>query len=152
MNLTEIEALDQEYIAKTYGRYPVAFTGGHGATLFGADGKEYIDFGAGIAVNTFGANDEEWKNAVKTQLDQIQHVSNYYYSAPTARLAQMLCKRTGAKRVFFGNSGAEANECALKAARKYSFEKYGEGRSRIVSLKGSFHGRTLFTLTATGQD
>ena len=152
MNFTEIEALDQEYIAKTYGRYPVAFTGGHGATLIGADGKEYIDFGAGIAVNTFGANDEAWKNAVKVQLDQIQHVSNYYYSAPTARLAQMLCKRTGAKRVFFGNSGAEANECALKAARKYSYEKYGEGRSRIISLKGSFHGRTLFTLTATGQD
>ena len=152
MNFEEIKALDQEYLAKTYGRFDVAFVGGRGATLLGTDGREYIDFGAGIAVNTFGANDEEWKGAVKAQLDQIQHVSNYYYSAPTAQLAKLLCARTGAKRVFFGNSGAEANECAFKAARKYSFMKYGEGRHKIVSLKGSFHGRTLFTLTATGQD
>ncbi len=152
MELGEIVSLDETYVAHTYKRYPIAFTGGKGATLFGADGKEYIDFGAGIAVNTFGANDEEWKNAVKAQLDKIQHVSNYYYSEPTVRLAQLLCGRTGAKKVFFGNSGAEANECAFKAARKYSYEKYGEGRNRIVSLKESFHGRTLFTLTATGQD
>ena len=152
MNFEEIRSLDAEYIAHTYGRYPVAFTGGKGATLYGADGKEYIDFGAGIAVNTFGAGDAEWIEAVTAQLKKIQHVSNYYYSEPASKLAEMLCKRTGAKKVFFSNSGGEANECALKAARKYSFLKYGKGRAKIVSLKGSFHGRTLFTLTATGQE
>ena len=99
-----------------------------------------------------GANDEKWKAAVIDQLSRIQHVSNYYYSEPQLDLAELLCFRTGAKRVFFANSGAEANECALKAARKYSFEKYGEGRKKIISLNGSFHGRTLFTLTATGQE
>ncbi len=152
MDLGTIEALDREYIASTYGRYPVAFCGGKGATLKGVDGRSYIDFGAGIAVNLFGAGDESWRAAVDAQLDRIQHVSNYYYSEPTARLAELLCKKTGAKRAFFSNSGGEANECALKTARKYSYLKYGEGRSKIVSLKGSFHGRTLFTLTATGQD
>lgn len=152
MKFEEIKKLDGEYLAETYGRYPVAFEGGKNATLSGVDGKEYIDFGSGIAVNVFGVNDEAWKNAVVEQLNKIQHVSNYYYAEPQSRLAALLCERTGAKRVFFGNSGAEANECALKAARKYSFEKYGEGRHKIVSLKNSFHGRTLFTLTATGQD
>lgn len=151
-DFSEIKQLDETYLAHTYGRYPVAFEGGEGATLYGADGREYVDFGAGIAVNIFGVNDPEWKAAVKAQLDKIQHVSNYYYSEPTARLAELLCKKTVAKRVFFGNSGAEANECAFKTARKYSFMKYGAGRSDIVSLNGSFHGRTLFTLTATGQD
>ena len=149
---SEIKQLDETYLAHTYGRYPVAFEGGEGATLYGVDGREYVDFGAGIAVNIFGVNDPEWKMAVKEQLDKVQHVSNYYYSEPTVRLAELLCKKTGARRVFFGNSGAEANECAFKAARKYSFMKYGAGRSDIVSLNGSFHGRTLFTLTATGQD
>ena len=152
MNFQQIKELDSEYLAKTYARYPVALVGGNNATLLDSEGKEYIDFGAGIAVNIFGANDEEWKAAVIEQLGKIQHVSNYYYAEPQVRLAQMLCERTGAKRVFFSNSGGEANECALKAARKYSFMKYGAGRSRIVSLKNSFHGRTLFTLTATGQD
>lgn len=152
MNFQQIKELDSEYLAKTYARYPVALVGGKNATLVDSEGKEYIDFGAGIAVNIFGANDEEWKAAVIEQLGKIQHVSNYYYAEPQIRLAQMLCERTGAKRVFFSNSGGEANECALKAARKYSFMKYGAGRSRIVSLKNSFHGRTLFTLTATGQD
>ena len=152
MDFQEIKQLDGEYLARTYARYPVALVGGKNATLVGSDGKEYIDFGAGIAVNIFGANDEEWKAAVIEQLGKIQHVSNYYYAEPQVRLARMLCERTGAKRVFFSNSGGEANECALKAARKYSYMKYGEGRSRIVSLKGSFHGRTLFTLTATGQE
>ena len=152
MNFQQIKELDSEYLAKTYARYPVALVGGKNATLLDSEGKEYIDFGAGIAVNIFGANDEEWKAAVIEQLGKIQHVSNYYYAEPQVRLAQMLCERTGAKRVFFSNSGGEANECALKAARKYSFMKYGAGRSRIVSLKNSFHGRTLFTLTATGQD
>lgn len=152
MDFQQIKELDGEYLAKTYARYPVALVGGKNATLLDSEGKEYIDFGAGIAVNIFGANDEEWKAAVIEQLGKIQHVSNYYYAEPQVRLAQMLCERTGAKRVFFSNSGGEANECALKAARKYSFMKYGAGRSRIVSLKNSFHGRTLFTLTATGQD
>ncbi len=152
MNFNEIKNLDEEYGAKTFARYPVAFAGGKNATLVDTAGKEYIDFGAGIAVNVFGANDEEWKNAVKAQLDKIQHVSNYYYSEPQAELARLLCEKSGAKRAFFANSGAEANECAFKTARKYSFEKYGETRKRIVSLKNSFHGRTLFTLTATGQD
>lgn len=152
MDFQQIKELDSEYLAKTYARYPVALVGGKNATLLDSEGKEYIDFGAGIAVNIFGANDEEWKAAVIEQLGKIQHVSNYYYAEPQVRLAQMLCERTGAKRVFFSNSGGEANECALKAARKYSFMKYGAGRSRIVSLKNSFHGRTLFTLTATGQD
>ena len=152
MDFQQIKELDSEYLAKTYARYPVALVGGKNATLLDSEGKEYIDFGAGIAVNIFGANDEEWKAAVIEQLGKIQHVSNYYYAEPQVRLAQMLCERTGAKRVFFSNSGGEANECALKAARKYSFMKYRAGRSRIVSLKNSFHGRTLFTLTATGQD
>ena len=152
MDFQQIKELDSEYLAKTYARYPVALVGGNNATLLDSEGKEYIDFGAGIAVNIFGANDEDWKAAVIEQLGKIQHVSNYYYAEPQVRLAQMLCERTGAKRVFFSNSGGEANECALKAARKYSFMKYGAGRSRIVSLKNSFHGRTLFTLTATGQD
>lgn len=139
-------------MAETFSRFPVAIERGEGATLFDTEGKRYVDFGSGIAVNIFGANDEKWKAAVIDQLSRIQHVSNYYYSEPQLDLAELLCFRTGAKRVFFANSGAEANECALKAARKYSFEKYGEGRKKIISLNGSFHGRTLFTLTATGQE
>ena len=139
-------------MAETFSRFPVAIERGEGATLFDTEGKRYVDFGSGIAVNIFGANDEQWKAAVIDQLSRIQHVSNYYYSEPQLDLAELLCFRTGAKRVFFANSGAEANECALKAARKYSFEKYGEGRKKIISLNGSFHGRTLFTLTATGQE
>ena len=139
-------------MAETFSRFPVAIERGEGATLYDSEGKAYIDFGSGIAVNIFGANDEKWKAAVCDQLSRIQHVSNYYYSEPQLELAELLCFRTGAKRVFFGNSGAEANECAMKAARKYSFDKYGEGRKKIISLNGSFHGRTLFTLTATGQE
>ena len=139
-------------MAETFSRFPAAIERGEGATLYDSEGKAYIDFGSGIAVNIFGANDEKWKAAVCDQLSRIQHVSNYYYSEPQLELAELLCFRTGAKRVFFGNSGAEANECAMKAARKYSFDKYGEGRKKIISLNGSFHGRTLFTLTATGQE
>ncbi len=152
MDFEQIKQLDELYGAETFARFPVAFESGEGATLKATDGKEYIDFGAGIAVNVFGVNDGEWKNAVIEQLNKIQHVSNYYYSEPQARLAAMLCERTGARRVFFANSGAEANECAFKAARKYSFEKYGANRYKLITLKNSFHGRTLFTLTATGQD
>ena len=152
MTLEQIRNLDDCYGAETFLRYPVAFTGGKGATLVDTEGKEYIDFGAGIAVNIFGVNDEEWREAVVSQLNRIQHASNLYYCEAQARLMELLCERTGARRVFLANSGAEANECAFKAARKYSFDKYGEGRGKIVSLKGSFHGRTLFTLTATGQE
>ena len=151
MNLEEIVNLDAEYGAKTFSRFPVAFTGGKGATLIDTEGKEYIDFGSGIAVNIFGVNDAAWKEAVISQLNKVQHVSNYYYIEPQAKLAKLLCEKSGAKRAFFANSGAEANECAFKTARKYSFDKYGRGRARIISLNDSFHGRTLFTLSATGQ-
>ena len=152
MEFSTLQQLENTYMAETFSRFPVAIERGEGATLFDTEGKRYVDFGSGIAVNIFGANDEQWKAAVIDQLSRIQHVSNYYYSEPQLDLAELLCFRTGAKRVFFANSGAEANECALKAARKYSFEKYGEGRKKIISLNGSFHGRTLFTLTATGQE
>ena len=152
MEFSTLQQLENTYMAETFSRFPVAIERGEGATLFDTEGKRFVDFGSGIAVNIFGANDEQWKAAVIDQLSRIQHVSNYYYSEPQLDLAELLCFRTGAKRVFFANSGAEANECALKAARKYSFEKYGEGRKKIISLSGSFHGRTLFTLTATGQE
>ncbi len=151
MEFSTLQQLENTYMAETFSRFPVAIERGEGATLFDTEGKRYVDFGSGIAVNIFGASDEQWKAAVIDQLSRIQHVSNYYYSEPQLDLAELLCFRTGAKRVFFANSGAEANECALKAARKYSFDKYGEGRKKIISLNGSFHGRTLFTLTATGQ-
>ena len=151
MEFSTLQQLENTYMADTFSRFPVAIERGEGATLFDTEGKRYVDFGSGIAVNIFGANDEKWKAAVIDQLSRIQHVSNYYYSEPQLDLAELLCFRTGANRVFFANSGAEANECALKAARKYSFDKYGEGRKKIISLNGSFHGRTLFTLTATGQ-
>jgi len=140
---------DLAYIANTYGRFDVALQKGSGATYTDEDGKKYIDFGSGIAVNTFGTCDAAWVAAVTAQLNQMGHVSNLYYSAPQAKLAQMLCEKTGMKKVFFGNSGAEANECALKIARKYGEAK---GRNIIVTLKSSFHGRTIATLAATGQD
>ena len=152
MSFEEIQSKDRAYIAGTYNRFPVALSRGEGALLYGEDGKKYVDFGSGIAVNIFGACDPVWREAVIAQLSKIQHASNLYYTQPQTELAQLLCERAGAKKVFFSNSGAEANECAIKAARKYSFEKYGEGRNRIVTLKNSFHGRTLATLAATGQD
>ena len=150
MTKDNIFAADGEYIAGTYARYKVAFKDGKGALLYDFDGKEYVDCATGIGVNIFGVNDEEWKNAVKAQLDSVQHVCNLYYSLPQTELAKALCQKTGAKKVFFGNSGAEANECAIKAARKYGNERYG--RNEIITLKNSFHGRTIATLTATGQD
>lgn len=150
--MNDIMTIDNEYIAHTYGRFPVSFESGKGAILKDFDGKEYIDLGSGIAVNIFGICDDEWKNAVVNQINKLQHTSNLYYTEPCAKLAELLCKKTGLKKVFYGNSGAEANECAIKAARLYSFEKYGEGRSTIVTLKNSFHGRTITTLAATGQD
>ncbi len=143
---------DKEYIAASYGRFDVLFTKGEGSLLYDENGKKYIDLGSGIAVNTFGLCDKIWQDAVNKQAATLQHVSNLYYSEPQTRLAEMLCKKTGMKKVFFSNSGAEANECAIKCARKYSFDKYGEGRNVIITLKNSFHGRTVTTLSATGQD
>ena len=147
-----IKETDNQYVANTYGRFDVALVRGNGAYLYDEEGKEYIDLGGGIAVNTFGAADSEWVAAVTRQLMTLQHTSNLYYTKPCAKLAELLCERTGMKKVFFSNSGAEANECAIKAARKYSFDKYGLGRSTIVTLRNSFHGRTVTTLSATGQD
>ncbi|MDD6603523.1 MAG: aspartate aminotransferase family protein [Eubacteriales bacterium] len=144
--------LDNQYVAHSYGRFDVCLQKGKGSTLYDEYGKEYIDFGSGIGVTAFGICDEEWKQAVTNQLNQLQHTSNLYYTQPCARLAQLLCERSGMKKVFFGNSGAEANEGAIKFARKYSYDKYGEGRSTIITMTDSFHGRTITTLAATGQD
>ena len=149
MNTSE---LDRRYLARTYNRFPMELSEGSGSLVRDTDGKTYIDLGSGIAVNIFGLNDEQWKAAVTAQLGKFQHCSNLYYAAPTATLAQMLCERTGMSRVFFSNSGAEANECAIKAARKWGAEHKGEAYYNIVTLKHSFHGRTLGTLAATGQD
>lgn len=144
--------LDNQYVAHSYGRLPLEIVSGKGSLCYDENGKEYIDLGSGIAVNTFGFSDAEWVEAVKNQLDAYAHTSNYYYTSPCARLAQMICEATGMKKVFFSNSGGEANECMIKAARRYSFLKYGKGRHTIVTLKNSFHGRTITTLSATGQD
>lgn len=152
MSFQELRERDQKYIANVYNRFSTDICRGEGATLYSEDGRKFVDFGSGIAVNSFGVNDAEWKAAVVAQLDKVQHASNLYYTRPQVELASLLCERTGAKKVFFSNSGAEANECALKAARKYSFDKYGEGRFHIVTLKNSFHGRTMATLSATGQE
>ena len=144
--------MDTAHIASTYRRFSVALECGEGATLTDTDGKQYVDFSSGIAVNIFGINDETWKNAVIAQLNKVQHTCNLYYTEPQVRLAELLCEKSGARKVFFANSGAEANECALKAARKYSFDKYGPDRYEIVTLENGFHGRTLATLAATGQE
>ena len=143
---------DKEFIAGTYNRFPVAIVSGKGSLLTDAEGKNYIDMGAGIAVNSFGAADEKWQEAVIQQIKKVQHTSNLYYSEPCARLAHMLCDRTGMKKVFFSNSGAEANECAFKVARKYAADKKGPEYFNIITLKNSFHGRTLTCLSATGQE
>ncbi|MBO5409697.1 MAG: acetylornithine/succinylornithine family transaminase [Clostridia bacterium] len=143
---------DKEYIASTYARFPLELCEGNGATLYDEDGKEYIDLGSGIAVNTFGAADPEWVEAVSAQASLLAHTSNLYYTKPCADLAQMLCEKTGMKKVFFSNSGAEANECAIKTARRWALQTKGEGNSTIITLKNSFHGRTITTLAATGQD
>ena len=147
-----IKEFDREYIANTYARFPLTLVEGKGSLVYDENKKEYIDLGTGIAVNTFGIGDEEWVSAVTEQLGKIQHTSNLYYSEPCANLAKMLCERTGMKKVFFSNSGAEANECAIKAARKYGADKKGEEYTTIITLKNSFHGRTITTLAATGQD
>ena len=150
--MTELQKMDGQYVANTYKRFPIDIVSGKGSTLVDANGKEYIDMGTGIAVNTFGVCDDEWKNAVIAQLDKVSHTSNLYYTEPGAQLAKMLCEKTGMKKVFFGNSGAEANECAIKVARKYAAEKKGAEYNVILTLVNSFHGRTLTTLAATGQD
>ncbi len=140
---------DNEYIANTYARFPVHISLGKGALLFAGDGKEYIDLTSGIGVNAFGACDPIWVEAVTEQLNKLQHISNLYYTEPCVKLAELLCEKTGMKKVFFSNSGAEANECAIKAARLYGTNS---GRYKIVTLNNSFHGRTITTLAATGQD
>ncbi len=149
MNLKE---KDKQYIAGTYGRFPLAIVSGKGSVVTDDEGKDYIDLATGIAVNTFGVADQEWAEAVTKQLLTVQHTSNLYYTEPCVELAEMLCTRTGMKKVFFGNSGAEANECAIKIARKYAADKKGAEYNTIITLKNSFHGRTITTLAATGQD
>ncbi len=148
----DIRETDSTYIAHTYARAPLVAVRGEGALVWDEDGKEYIDLGSGIGVNAFGAADPVWADAVSAQARALQHLSNLYYTAPQVKLAKLLCEKTGMKKVFFGNSGAEANECVIKCARKYSSDKYGPGRATVVTLTQSFHGRTLATLTATGQE
>ncbi len=143
---------DKQYVANTYARFDIEITHGSGALVYDVNGKEYIDLASGIAANTLGMADEGWVEAVYDQLKKCQHTSNLYYSEPCARLAEILCKRTGAKKVFFGNSGAEANECAIKVARLWGAENKGEEYYNIITLQNSFHGRTITTLAATGQD
>lgn len=147
-----IPQLDNTYIANTYARFPVTIARGKGSLVWDADDKVYIDMATGIAVNSFGIADPAWIRAVTEQLCTVQHASNLYYTAPDAQLAQLLCEKTGMKKVFFSNSGAEANECAIKAARKYAADHKGPEYSTIITLKNSFHGRTITTLAATGQD
>lgn len=147
-----IKELDKEYVAGTYARFPLTIVKGKGSTVWDDEGKKYIDLSTGIAVNSFGIADGEWMVAVTKQLGSLQHMSNLYYTEPCAELAQMLCQRTGMDKVFFSNSGAEANECAIKAARKYAAEHRGAEYYNIITLKNSFHGRTVTTLAATGQD
>ena len=147
-----VKEKDNEYIANTYARFPLVITGGKGSLVTDDAGKTYIDLSTGIAVNTFGVCDDEWTKAVSAQLSKVQHTSNLYYSAPAAALAEMLCKRTGMRKVFFSNSGAEANECAIKAARKYAAAKKGVEYNTVITLQNSFHGRTITTLAATGQE
>ena len=149
MNITE---RDKKYVAGTYARFPVEIVSGRGSVAVDSTGKEYVDLGSGIGVTAFGYSDAAWIAAVTEQLGKVQHTSNLYYTEPCGKLAEMLCERTGMKKVFFSNSGAEANECAIKAARKYASERHGDGRFAIVTLENSFHGRTLTTLAATGQE
>ncbi len=151
-NFEKVQQTDKQYVANTYGRFPVAIEKGNGATCYDFDGKKYIDFSSGIGVNSLGFCDEGWVQAVTKQLTTLQHISNLYYTSPCAEAAKLLCEKTGMKKVFFSNSGAESNEGAIKCARKYSFTKYGGGRSKILTLNNSFHGRTVTTLAATGQD
>ena len=144
--------LDKTYVASTYKRFPVEIVSGKGSLVQDANGKEYIDMGSGIAVSSFGVADDVWIAAVEKQIHSVQHMSNLFYTAPCANLAKLLCEKTGMSKVFFSNSGAEANECAIKVARKWAAEHKGPACSTVVTLVNSFHGRTLTTLAATGQD
>ena len=152
MNTEKVISRDGDYILHTYGRSQVVLAEGKGMTARDADGKEYLDFTSGIGVNSLGYCHPAWVKAVADQAATLQHTSNLYYTAPDGKLAKKICRRTGLDAVFFGNSGAEANEGAIKCARKYSVDTYGESRSKVITLVNSFHGRTLATLTATGQD
>ena len=152
MTFEEIKALDEQYVMHSYGRFQVAIDHGKGATVWAVDGKEYIDFSAGIGVCSLGYGDPGWVEAVSTQAAKLVHISNLFYTEPYAKVAQKLCVRTGMSNVMFGNSGAEANEAMIKLARKYSFDRYGKGRGTVITLRNSFHGRTITTLAATGQD
>ena len=152
MNTQKVMDRDNKYIMHTYGRSPVVIERGEGMTAIDAEGRKYLDFTSGIGVNSLGFAHPAWVAAVTEQAGKVQHTSNLYYTAPCGRLARRICQRTGMDRVFFGNSGAEANEGAIKCARKYSVDTYGAGRSKVITLVNSFHGRTLATLTATGQD
>ena len=152
MSFEDIKKLDDAYVMHTYGRYNLAIDHGKGAICYDPAGKSYIDFTSGIGVNSLGFADDGWVAAVTAQLNKLQHISNLYYTEPCVLAAKLICEKSGMKKVFFGNSGAEANEGVIKAARKYSFQKYGEGRSKIVALENSFHGRTMAALSATGQN
>lgn len=152
MTFEELNELDRQYVVQSYGRNPIAIDHGQGATLYGVDGKEYIDFASGIGVLSVGTAHPRWTQAVTEQAGKLAHISNLYYSEPYIRLAEKLCTRSGMAAAFFGNSGAEGNEGIIKLARKYSWEKYGEGRGTVITLNRSFHGRTITTLSATGQD
>ena len=150
--MSTLQEKDSTYIANTYARVPIEIVSGKGSEVYDSTGKRYIDMGSGIGVTAFGIADDAWIKAVTDQLNAVQHMSNLYYTEPCVRLAELLCKRTGMKKVFFSNSGAEANECAIKVARKYAAERHGEDFYTIITLEKSFHGRTLTTLAATGQD
>lgn len=150
--MDSIISVDKQYVANTYNRFPIELVNGKGSKVYDKDGKEYIDMGSGIGVTAFGIADSEWLVAVTEQAGKLQHMSNLYYTEPCALLAKALCHKTGLKKVFFSNSGAEANECAIKVARKWAAENKGEDCYTIVTLENSFHGRTLTTLAATGQE
>ena len=150
--MDEIKQKDRQYILGTYGRFDLHIVRGKGSVCEDEQGKKYIDLGSGIGVNSLGYCDDGWVKAVEEQLETLQHTSNLYYTSPGALLAEALCSRTGYSKVFFCNSGAEANEAAIKTARKYSFNRYGQGRNKIITLNKSFHGRTMATLTATAQE
>lgn len=152
MNSTEIKERDKQYVLGTYARNDLCIAKGSGATCWSPEGGKYIDFSSGIGVNVFGFCDEGWVGAVTLQLQTLQHTSNLFYTGPCGELAELLVRRTGFDKAFFCNSGAEANEGAIKAARKYSYLKYGKGRHEIITLINSFHGRTMTTITATGQE
>ena len=152
MTFEEMKALDEQYVMQSYGRFPVAIDRGKGATVWDTEGKEYIDFTSGIGVCSLGHADEGWVAAVTEQAEKLGHISNLYYTEPYIRTARQLCLRTGMSNVFFANSGAEANEGMIKLARKYSYDRYGKGRGTILTLNRSFHGRTITTLAATGQE